>query len=72
MRILGLVTCCLIVAGVVARTDTVPWESSAAARVQASSVAVDSDNIGGVVTSSKGPEAGVCLYPVGCPPVVPR
>jgi hypothetical protein len=43
----------------VARIDTVYWGSSAAARVQASSVAVDSDYIGGVVTSSKGPEAGV-------------
>ncbi|MGD0909665.1 MAG: carboxypeptidase regulatory-like domain-containing protein [Candidatus Acidiferrales bacterium] len=49
----GLLTLCGIV-----RTDAKP-RSTAAAQAAANSVSVDADDIGGVVTSSNGPEAGV-------------
>ena len=39
--------------------EAAPRESSAAAQAEANRVAVSADSIGGVVTSSKGPEAGV-------------
>jgi len=41
------------------RLDAAPRPSGAAAQAQTSRVAVNADDIGGVVTSSKGPEAGV-------------
>jgi len=47
----------LIVAMV--RIEAAPRGSGAVAQAEASRVAVNSDDIGGVVTSSKGPEAGV-------------
>ena len=41
------------------RIEASPRASSAAAQAEANRVAVSADSIGGVVTSSKGPEAGV-------------
>ena len=41
------------------RIEAAPRGSTAAAQSEANRVAVNSDDIGGVVTSSKGPEAGV-------------
>jgi hypothetical protein len=44
---------------VIVRMEAAPRESGAVAQVEASRVSVGADNIGGVVTSPKGPEAGV-------------
>jgi hypothetical protein len=49
----------LFVANAIVRTEARPRSSAVPAQPQASAVTVDADNIGGVVTSSKGPEAGV-------------
>jgi hypothetical protein len=47
----------VVVLAAIARTQAAP--GAKAARADASSVVIDADDIGGVVTSSKGPEAGV-------------
>jgi hypothetical protein len=52
--ILGLVLLASMV-----RIEAAPQKSNAAAQVGALGVAVDADDIGGVVTSANGPEAGV-------------
>ncbi len=49
----------LVVLAALARSEASPRASSAAAQAEANRVAVSADSIGGVVTSSKGPEAGV-------------
>ncbi|MGA2720214.1 MAG: carboxypeptidase-like regulatory domain-containing protein, partial [Candidatus Acidiferrales bacterium] len=49
----------LAIAGADARSDARSEAGIAAAQAAANLVKVDADNIGGVVTSSKGPEAGV-------------
>jgi hypothetical protein len=49
----------LLLFAAMVRLEAAPPESSAAAQAAASRVAVDADDIGGVVTDSKGPEAGV-------------
>ena len=54
----GLLLCGLIATAGVIRTEAKPG-SGAAAQTQAGGVQVGPDNIGGVVTSSKGPEGGV-------------
>ena len=56
---LTLMACGVVAAGMIARMDARSWESSAAQQAEAGGVSVDADDIGGVVTSSKGPEAGV-------------
>jgi hypothetical protein len=56
---LTLVACGVVASGMIARTEARARESSAAAQEEASRVPVDADDIGGVVNSSKGPEAGV-------------
>jgi len=43
----------------IVRTEARPQSSSSAAQADANSVSINSDDVGGVVTSSKGPEAGV-------------
>src|SRR5271165_2435600 len=50
---------CSAVAGVLIAGRAAAPSASAAAQTGAAVVAVDADDIGGVVTSSKGPEAGV-------------
>ena len=47
----------VVVLAAINRTEAAP--RGKAARADASSVVIDADDIGGVVTSSKGPEAGV-------------
>ena len=63
LRSIGLVlgVFCMVACIAIVRLDAQPGPGGAVARAQteASRVAVDADNIGGVVTSSKGPEAGV-------------
>src|SRR6202142_1045286 len=56
--IAGLI-CGLVLFAAFVRIEAAPRESSGVARAEASRVAVDADDIGGVVTDSKGPEAGV-------------
>jgi streptogramin lyase len=56
---LGLLLCGLVIASGLYRIDAQPRSTAMAAQPQAGNVSVGADNIGGVVTSSKGPEAGV-------------
>jgi len=49
----------LVLFAAMARIEAAPRGNAAAAQAEASRVAVDADDIGGVVTSPKGPEAGV-------------
>ena len=56
---LGLLACGLVVTSAVILTVANPSRSAMAAPPQATGVTVSADSIGGVVTSSKGPEAGV-------------
>ena len=49
----------LVLFAAMQRIEAAPRGNAAAAQAEASRVAVDADDIGGVVTSSKGPEAGV-------------
>jgi hypothetical protein len=56
---LGLLICGLAGASATIRIEAKPWSGATAAEPQATEVSVGADNIGGVVTSSKGPEAGV-------------
>ncbi|MGD0908455.1 MAG: carboxypeptidase-like regulatory domain-containing protein, partial [Candidatus Acidiferrales bacterium] len=56
---LSLLVCGLSLTLAMFRTLASPSRSAMAAQPQASGVAVTADSIGGVVTSSKGPEAGV-------------
>src|SRR5271157_5653415 len=59
---LTAITClisALVFFAAMVRMEAAPREGGAAARAEASRVAVDADDIGGVVTDSKGPEAGV-------------
>jgi hypothetical protein len=51
--------CGFLVVSAIFRTEARPRTGAAPTRADASSVAVDPDDIGGVVTSSNGPEAGV-------------
>src|SRR5271165_6158706 len=44
---------------VMVRMEAAPRANAAAGKAEANAVAIDADDIGGVVTSSKGPEAGV-------------
>jgi len=53
-----LLTSGLVMAAAIVRTDA-RQEIGTAARQEADQVSIDPDDIGGVVTSSKGPEAGV-------------
>ena len=48
-----------VLSAAIVLTGAIPRESSAFAQADASRVAVNADDIGGVVTSAKGPEAGV-------------
>jgi hypothetical protein len=52
-------TCACIFVATLVRIEAAPRTGAVAAQAEASRVAVNSDDIGGVVTSSKGPEAGV-------------
>jgi hypothetical protein len=56
---LWLIVCGLAVASAMIQTQARPRSSAVPALPQASDVQVGPDNIGGVVSSSKGPEAGV-------------
>ena len=56
---LGLLLCGVVVASAFLRAEARPRNSGTAAQSQTNDVTVGADNIGGVVTSSKGPEAGV-------------
>jgi hypothetical protein len=56
---LALLACGLVAALALDRTQAKPRGSEMAAPPQASAMTAGPDNIGGVVTSSKGPEAGV-------------
>ncbi len=56
---LTLMACGVVAAGMIARTEARARERSAAQQAEAGGVLIDADDIGGVVTSSKGPEAGV-------------
>ncbi|MGD0909662.1 MAG: carboxypeptidase-like regulatory domain-containing protein, partial [Candidatus Acidiferrales bacterium] len=60
MRSMGLGILCVgvVAASAIVRIEARP-RTAATPQAGASTVAVDADNIGGVVTSSKGPEAGV-------------
>jgi hypothetical protein len=49
----------LILLATIVRVQAAPREKAATAQADATGVAVDADDIGGTVTSSKGPEAGV-------------
>jgi hypothetical protein len=49
----------LVLSVAIVRMDAAPRGRSAAMRAEANRVSVDGDDIGGVVTSPKGPEAGV-------------
>ena len=49
----------LILLATIVRVQAAPREKAATAQTDATSVAVDADDIGGTVTSSNGPEAGV-------------
>ena len=58
----GIVACLVFGIGLsvaIRRTEAAPRRSALAAQAMAGGVTVDADNIGGVVTSSNGPEAGV-------------
>ena len=57
--VLGLSLCGLVIGSGLYRIEAQPRSTATAAQPQASDVPVGPDNIGGVVTSSKGPEAGV-------------
>ena len=57
--VLGVLLSGLVIASGLFRIEAQPRSSATAAQPQASDVSVGPDNIGGVVTSSKGPEAGV-------------
>ncbi len=59
MRLSLFVACGWIFLAAVIRMEAAPPGVSAAAQGEANRVAVNGDDIGGVVTSSKGPEAGV-------------
>jgi hypothetical protein len=56
---LGLLLCGLVIASGLFRIEAEPRSAATAPLPQAGNVSVGADNIGGVVTSSKGPEAGV-------------
>src|ERR1035438_8382058 len=56
---LGLLLCGLVMVSSIIRIEAKPRSTAMAAQPQAGNVSVGADNIGGVVTSSKGPEAGV-------------
>jgi hypothetical protein len=56
---LGLLLCSFAVATAMVRIEAKPRRTAVAAQPQSGDVVVGADNIGGVVTSSKGPEAGV-------------
>src|ERR1700690_4038705 len=56
---IGLFFGCLLLASAMVRIEARPRSGSFAAQPQADGVVIGSDNIGGVVTSLKGPEAGV-------------
>ncbi len=51
--------CLILVVGLIGKTEAAPRRSALAAQAVAGGVTVDADNIGGTVTSSNGPEAGV-------------
>ena len=57
--VLLLPLCSFAVATIVVRTEARPTNSARSAQLNSSGVTVGTDNIGGVVTGSKGPEAGV-------------
>ncbi|HVZ60042.1 MAG TPA: hypothetical protein VG892_04585, partial [Terriglobales bacterium] len=52
-----LAACAIVVAVAAAPLNASPRPASP--KAESATVAIDSDDIGGVVTSSKGPEAGV-------------
>src|ERR1022692_3606299 len=54
-----LLMCGLVLVVAMVQIEAAPRGSAAVAQAEANRVAVNSDDIGGVVTSSKGPEAGV-------------
>src|ERR1017187_1118832 len=54
-----VLTFSLVMAAAMVQTNAGQQESAVAARQAADQVSIDSTDIGGVVTSSKGPEAGV-------------
>src|ERR1019366_3060430 len=54
-----LIVCALVMVSAMIQTQARPRSSAVAAQPQATGVQVGPDNIGGVVTSAKGPEAGV-------------
>jgi hypothetical protein len=56
---IGLLFGCLLLASAMVRIEARPRSGSFAAQPQVDGVVIGSDNIGGVVTSLKGPEAGV-------------
>jgi hypothetical protein len=57
--ILSLTACSVVAAFVIGQIEAAPRVSRAAAQTETNPVSVGADNIGGIVTSSKGPEAGV-------------
>jgi hypothetical protein len=54
-----LVMCVCVLVAAMVRIEAAPRGSTAVTQAEANRVAVNADDIGGVVTSSKGPEAGV-------------
>ena len=56
---IALLTLGLVLATVISRTEARPQDIGSVVQAEANRVAIDADDIGGVVTSSKGPEAGV-------------
>ncbi len=57
--VIALAGICVVWALGTARTEARAEAAKAAAQAEANRVKVGADNIGGVVTSTKGPEAGV-------------
>jgi hypothetical protein len=49
----------LLIFAAIVRTEAAPRAGAAVPQADASGVKIDADDIGGVVTISKGPEAGV-------------
>ncbi|MGD0965658.1 MAG: hypothetical protein ABSA57_17350, partial [Candidatus Acidiferrales bacterium] len=57
--VLFFLLCGFLVVSAIVQTEARPRAGAVLSHAAASSVAVEDDDIGGVVTSSKGPEAGV-------------